>query len=204
MNLTLLEVFTHPHLVTYRAELPTLGAAVLRPLQADDVDKLTLFLEGLSFSTRRFSLFPSYDRVTAQALCEAINRYDKLRFVVEILASEEVIGLFEFSFDIPEGDALRYAQQGVDLDARYDCRFGPTLADAYQNSGVGSKLFPYIVDVAKRFGKERIILWGGVLRDNARAIRFYEKQGFRPVGMFVSHDGIDSLDMILELRDREG
>jgi RimJ/RimL family protein N-acetyltransferase len=204
MNLTLSEVFTHPSLVTYAIELPTGGDAILRPLQADDVDKLTLLLEGLSLVTRRFSLFPSYDRVTAQALCEAINRYDKLRFVVEIIASQEIIGLFEFSFDIPEGDILRYAQQGVDLDARYDCRFGPVLTDAYQNSGVGSKVFPYIVDVAKRFGKERIILWGGVLCDNARAIRYYEKQGFRPVAMFVSHDGIDSLDMILDLRDGEG
>jgi RimJ/RimL family protein N-acetyltransferase len=201
MNLTLSEVCAHPTLVTYAIELPTGGAAVLRPLHADDINKLTSFLVGLSLVTRRFSTFPSYDRVTAQALCEAINRYDKLRFVVEIGASEEIIGLFEFSFDIPNGDILRYAQQGVVLDARYDCRFGPTLSDAYQNSGVGSKVFPYIVDVAKRFGKERIVLWGGVLRDNARAIRFYEKQGFRPVGMFVSHDGIDSLDMILELRD---
>ncbi len=199
MNLTLTEVFTHPHLVTYPVELPTGDKILLRPLQAHDMDRLASFLSGLSPTTRRFSIFPSYDRATAQELCDAINRYDKLRFVIDELSAREIVGLFEFSFGLPDDDLHRFADFGMPLEERVDCRFGPTIADAYQNSGLGSKLFPFMIDVAKRFGKQRIILWGGVLRDNARAIRFYEKQGFQPVGTFTSFDGIESLDMILEL-----
>ncbi|MEU2180061.1 GNAT family N-acetyltransferase [Streptomyces thermolilacinus] len=53
--------------------------------------------------------------------------------------------------------------------------------------------------MARRFGRNRIILWGGVLADNQRAIRFYEKQGFRTVGSFTGADGAESLDMMLDL-----
>lgn len=199
MNLTLQDVFLSPQVVTYPVEMRPTGQALLRPLLVEDVDKLAFFLAGLSPSTRRFSFFPSYDRACAQGLCEAINRYDKLRLVVEVPPVGEIVGLFEFSFAIPEDDRQRFAEYGLPLEESCDCRFGPTLADDYQNSGLGSRVFPNMVDVAKRFGKRRIMLWGGVLRDNSRAIRFYEKQGFRAMGSFVSFDGIDSLDMLLEL-----
>jgi diamine N-acetyltransferase len=204
MTLSLSEVFIYPHLVTYALNLPEVGTAWLRPLQLDDVDQLTIFLSRLSPETRRFSLFPSYDRRGAQELCEAINRYDKLRFVVELPSVAAIIGLFEFSFGIPEGDLQRFALYGLHLDENSDCRFGPTLADAYQDKRIGSIVFPHVVDVAQKFGKERMILWGGVLRDNARAIRFYEKQGFRQTGTFVSHDGQQTCDMILDLPATSG
>ncbi|MFG2586650.1 hypothetical protein [Streptomyces sp. NPDC048438] len=38
--------------------------------------------------------------------------------------------------------------------------------------------------------------------DTARAIRYYEKNGFRPVGSFAGADGSLSLDMMLDLRRR--
>jgi GNAT superfamily N-acetyltransferase len=203
MNLTLARVFAHPEVVTYIVESPAFGHAILRPLTTHDVDALALFLSGLSLQTQRFSIFPSYDRTTAQALCEAINRYDKLRFVLEVLPAPQIAGLFEFSFALPAGDIQRYTSYGVPLDERTDCRFGPTIADSYQNLGIGSRVFPHLKEVAKRFGKGRMILWGGVLRDNARAIRFYEKQGFRRVGAFVDDDGLELLDMILEFTEGE-
>ncbi|CAL9335949.1 hypothetical protein SUDANB176_00165 [Streptomyces sp. enrichment culture] len=57
----------------------------------------------------------------------------------------------------------------------------------------GTQVFPLIADVARRFGKKRIILWGGVPTDNPRAIRYYEKQGFRTVGSFTGADGTQAL-----------
>lgn len=39
----------------------------------------------------------------------------------------------------------------------------------------------------------------GVLADNARALRYYEKNGFRRFGSFTGPDGSRSLDMMLEL-----
>ena len=156
------------------------------------------FLEELSPATRRVKFFPSYDFTTAKALCDGIRRREKLLLVVELSSSQEIIGLFEISFDISEDDKERFLRSGVLLDERTDCRIGPCLADEYQNKGVGSILFPAIVDIAKKFGRKRMILWGGVFRDNVRAVRFYEKHGFRLVGEFEGQHDRPSLDMILE------
>lgn len=199
MNLSLSEIFAHPDLVTYPLLLPTYGPALFRPLQASDVGELATFLEELSPATRRFSTFPSYDLVGAQELCEAINHYDKLRLIVELVPAGKMIGLFELSLDLDEHDQQRYSQQGLPLDRNTDCRFGPTVADGFQDQKVGSLVFPHLVDIVKRFGKKRIILWGGVLSDNARAIRYYEKQGFRRMATFIAQDDEEILDMILEL-----
>ncbi|WP_051707143.1 MULTISPECIES: GNAT family N-acetyltransferase [unclassified Streptomyces] len=93
----------------------------------------------------------------------------------------------------------RYQDAGVRLTEATDCRFGPTLADDYQHRGVGTLVFPYVTEIARLLGRSRIILWGGVRADNARAIRYYEKNGFRPVGSFTGADGSLSLDMMLDL-----
>jgi RimJ/RimL family protein N-acetyltransferase len=136
-------------------------------------------------------------------MCHAINRYDKLRLVVELVTEQpgQLIALFEFSFDVPAGDRQRFRNYGLDLDTRTDCRFGPTIADAYQNQGLGSLVLPTIVDIARRFSQTRIILWGGVHANNGRAIRYYAKNGFRRVGVFVNADGIKCHDMVLDLKD---
>lgn len=170
---------------------------LLRPLLPEDVTPLAHFLAGLSPETRRFSTFPSYDRAAAETLCDAINRFDKLRMVL-VTAGGAIAGLLEFSFDVPPGDIERYQGYGLTLDPATDCRFGPTLADAYQNRGLAGRVFPFLVALAKRFGQKRMILLGGVLKDNRRAIRFYQREGFREVGESW-RDGALSIDMAREL-----
>ncbi|MFD8607717.1 GNAT family N-acetyltransferase [Streptomyces sp. NPDC059631] len=56
------------------------------------------------------------------------------------------------------------------------------MADDCQGRGVGTRVFPLVADAVRRFGRKRITLWGGVLADNPRAIRYFELQGFRTVG----------------------
>jgi GNAT superfamily N-acetyltransferase len=116
-----------------------------------------------------------------------------------LCASRRVVGMIEFSFAITEADMLRYTAYGVSLDPATDCRFGPTLADDYQGRGVGTLVLPFVIDVARRFGKRRIMLWGGVFANNARAIRYYEKNGFRVLGSFFDGNGNESFDMLLDL-----
>lgn len=55
-----------------------------------------------------------------------------------------------------------------------------------------------MIEVARQFGKKRIILWGGVLKDNVQAIGFYKKVGFKSVGEFT-HNGLNKIDMIKEI-----
>jgi len=198
MNFTLSQIAAHPETVTHTFSLDNGEKITFRPLEHTDLDGLTLFLQGLSPDTRAFSTFASYDDVMARELCDAINKYDKLRFVLET-DNLAIAGLIEFSLSIPDGDMERYRNNAIELDAGTDCRWGLTVSDEYQNKGLGSKLFPSVVDVAKRLGKKRIILWGGVLSENARAIHYYQKNGFKKLGTFTKDDGHESIDMILEL-----
>jgi len=195
--LTLASVAAEPATVTSHLVLPTGAAIVFRPLALDDDGALANFLQNLSPQTRRFSTYPSYDRVAAQDMCAAINRYDKLRLVAT--SGPQIVALFEFSFGIVADDIKRYQGYGIALDERNDCRFGPCLADDYQDQGLGSQLLPCMIDIARRFGKQRMLLWGGVLADNARAIRYYEKNGFRLLGKFWDNQGEECWDAMLEL-----
>lgn len=204
MTLDLSSVAENPELVTFPLTLANGEKDILRPLEPNDISKLGTFLLNLSEETKRNIVSADGYLPPATELCDAINKYDKLRFVVETNPEtgreDRIIGLMEFSFDIPDSDIERYKKAGIMLDQETDCRFGPTIADDYQNKGLGSKLFPYVVQIARRFGKKRIILWGGVLKDNERAIHYYEKQGFKTVGTYFDGDE-EMLDMILELKD---
>ncbi len=202
-ELTLGSVALEPELITTVVQLPDGESALFRPLMPEDDVRLALFLNDLSPLTRRFSTFSGYDLTVAREMCAAINRYDKLRLVVQHPAepSGRLIALLEFSFAITASDQQRFRAYGINLDARTDCRFGPTIADNYQNQGLGSLLFPYIVDIARRFGQTRVILWGGVFASNRRAIRYYTKNGFRKLGVFTDADGVECYDMMLELKD---
>ncbi|WP_433475642.1 N-acetyltransferase family protein [Spirillospora sp. CA-142024] len=124
--------------------------------------------------------------------------------MLEATDSAMIVGLFELSLAIVAEDVARYRAAGVHLTEANDCRFGPTLADAFQGRQAGTLAFPLITDVVRKLGRTRIILWGGVLADNARAIRFYEKNGFRHIGSFTGPDGLRSLDMMLDLGSRPG
>lgn len=202
--LTLTEIAEDPRVLTYSTNLSDGSVAILRPLIHTDAERLALFLCGLSPETRRFSTFDGYGLAAARDLCAAIARYDKLRLVLEDTTSGTIAGLFEIGLAITAGDRARYQAAGVHLTETTDCRFGPTLADAYQGRRIGTLTFPLVTDVVRQLGRTRIILWGGVLADNAHAIRFYEKNGFRHIGSFTGPDGHRSMDMMLDLHSRHG
>jgi len=196
--LTLRNFEKNPNLYTWRLQTQLGERIIFRPLLHSDIDKLTSFLKNLSTETRRLSSFDSYDKVNATKLCNAINKYDKLRFVLES-QSNEIIGLIEFTLDIPQNVLDRYKNYGLIIDINHTCRFGPTLSDKYQSQGLGTLIFPYIVKIAKLLGKKHIILYGGVFADNIRAIRYYEKHGFKIVGRYNDKNLNESIDMILDI-----
>lgn len=202
MTLSLELIANNPSVATYDITLQDGERVVFRPLTTEDVKELTSFLESLSPTTRVRSIFESYDEEMAQELCGAINRYDKLRFVLEVGKDSDaprIVGLIEFGFGLPQGDIERYQKEGIALNEDTDCRFGPTIADEYQGKGLGGKVFPLVVRIAQEFGKKRILLWGGVRKDNEPAIRYYEKNGFHHAGEFKGQDGTDNLDMIVSV-----
>jgi diamine N-acetyltransferase len=52
----------------------------------------------------------------------------------------------------------------------------------------------YVETIAFDLGIRHLVLWGGVQAGNERAIRFYEKIGYRPMGRFF-YEGRENFDM---------
>jgi GNAT superfamily N-acetyltransferase len=183
--------------------LPSGVVAVCRPLSGDDAPALARFLEQLSPVTRELSVFPGYDLKTAEKFCGSIGKHDKLRLVLALPDESRIVAILEFSLSLLEREDEAFADYGVAITEADTLRFGPTISDDYQGRGVGDLLFPSVVAAARCLGRSKIILWGGVFEDNVRAIKYYERHGFRGVGEFVSRNGRSSLDMILDLPDPE-
>lgn len=195
--LTLHSVAVDPSRTTWQIELPWGREAILRPLEESDEDTLGDFLCALSPATQDL-----YDVDQPQAhaaeMCEAIDRFDKLRLVLEDVRGS-IQGICELSFGLPEGDRERFQKHGLELRPGGDVRFGACLADQMQGRGVGLRLWPRIEEVAQGFGCTRILLWGGVYASNARARRFYRRVGFKEVGRFTRSDARECVDMIVDL-----
>lgn len=198
---SLASVAAEPELVAQTIVLPGGEPIVYRALLPTDAGALAEFLGSLSQQTRRYWDMASYDLTAAQELCDAIARYDKFRMVA-VSGKEEaepaILALFELAFNLGT-DQERYEGYGVSLPEGETCRFGPCIRDSYQNRGLGSALMPPTFEIARGFGQQRIILWGGVLQENERAIHFYRRHGFQLAGTFHEQNGLPSYDMYRSL-----
>ena len=192
--LTLSDIVRDPALAT--CALSDAGGAELVPLQPSDEAELRQFFRALSPRTRECFLVsdPAHE---AMQRCEAIGRYDKLRLIVR--ANGVLVALSEFSFDLTAGDHERYAACGDPLRDGADCRWGICVGDAQQGRGLAPALAMASFGIARRFGRSRVLLWGGVFDGNERARRFYRRIGFREVGRFLNDEGRASYDMIRTL-----
>ncbi len=193
---TLKLVAADPGCATFSIEMPE--KAILEPLSSSDEEALAVFFEELSQQTRRF-----YSVTDAESLahehCAAIAQYDKLRLVLRSPIKGPIVALVEFSFDLTAGDVDRFATHGHGLRPETDCRWGLCVADEWQGRGVGTALARPSFEIARRFGRERIILWGGVHAANSTAVCYYRKVGFTEAGRFTNDDGIDCVDMLRQL-----
>jgi GNAT superfamily N-acetyltransferase len=199
---TLGMVAADPAGATFRVAAPQ--PAILQPLAPSDESDLAAFFEGLSDQTRRFYSVTD-PQGEAHEHVAAIARYDKLRLILRTAGT--ISAIVEFSFDLTPGDVERFASHGVPLCAQTDCRWGLCVADEWQGRGVGVALAPPSFEVALQFGRDRIILLGGVHKSNAAAIRYYRKVGFAEVGQYTNEQRVACIDMIRGLdedRDRIG
>ena len=178
-------------------------AFTIRPLITQD--HLILGTYFLSLSGLTISLYGPhpFDQPTADRLCAEINYAETIRMIATIpgTAQEQVIAYFILQMGVPSAEIERYAQKKLTLDPQTDCLIAPSVADAYQNQGVGTPIMRHMFDVARRLGRKRMVLMGGVFVMNERAVHYYQKLGFRTVGTFVAPwaSGRESYDMFLEL-----
>ncbi len=204
-NLTPDDLTQTPALLTTPLRLPNNQRALLRLQTPSDDWLLTHYFTSLSPATRNCYGPHPFNRQTACQLCADTNYHHTLRFIITTDADQagQIIAYFILRLGVLEGDRKRYAELGMPLLDQEDAELAPSVADAYQSSGVGSLIIPHLLDAARRLGRKRIALWGGTRELNHRAVHFYQKFGFVKVGEFESttRDGdvINNYSMILTL-----
>ncbi len=203
-SLTLDDISRDPSGVSATLRLPSGGVFVFRPLEAKDAAILGRYFLGLSADTKRRYAPHPFDQATADALCAANNYHDTIRFIAVLPSTgedrtDEVIAYFIFVPGVGESEIKRYGELNIPLDAASDCTLAPSVADAYQNAGLGSILMRHLYEVARRLGFRRMVLMGGVQAANERGVHYYKKHGFRYIGTFQNPPGFDNYDMIVDL-----
>ena len=211
-SLTVSDLALDPSCLTISCVSPSGLGLTLRLLLPEDGDRLGRFFEDLSPATRNCYAPHPLTLEYGQQLCAELDYHTPsdtptLRFVGLISddppEGDGVVAYFILALGIRDGEASRYRERGSELDPDTTCTFAPCVADAHQSQGVGSALVPGILNAARALRFHHMVLSGGTRTTNHRAIRFYEKAGFRKVGEFTTRDKNDTpignQDMVLEL-----
>lgn len=170
----------------------------IRPLQSTDNALLFNYLQQLSAESKsRFGPHP-FDRETINTICDQLSTDTIKRFVAVDTKKQEIVAYMLVKRGFVAEDANRYYGKSLFFDHDSTCTFAPSVADAWQNSGLGTLIFRSILDNLRESGFKRIVLWGGVQATNSRAVHFYQKHGFIHTGSFW-HNEKDNYDMIREI-----
>ena len=173
-----------------------------RALTANDGDKLAAYFAGLSTETRRrFGPHP-LDAITAHQLCQEADAQRVIRLVAEDHAKQHLLAYFILELTIGPHEQQRYTERGIHLEAERDCTFAPSVADDWQNRGLGSPLLRHLCEHARQLGRRYMLLMGGTQCSNARARHFYAKHGFVTVGHYEFPAGVANQDMYLALSNQ--
>ena len=196
MRLTLEDLANDPALLTTQLVTGAGTPFTARVLLATDVEALGCYFDGLGPSVRGVYGPHPLNADHAVVLCAQLDYNHLLPFLA--LDGETIVGYFLVQIGVREGDRQRYLDHGQPLVADQCCTFAPCVADAWQERGLGSALFPHVAESLRRLGRQHLVLWGGVRGDNPRAQHFYRKFGFQHFCNFLVRD-LDNLDMVLNL-----
>lgn len=200
-HLRLEDLATNPARVARAFTTRTGAHGTLRPLARSDAAALGRYFLDLSEDTkRRYGPHP-FDQQTADAFCATLEPERVLRMIAVLADTtpERIIAYIILRLRLNADECARYAPYGIILNPEHDCTVAPSVADDFQNQGLGSILFTQVIGLLRQLGRRYLLLQGGVFITNAGAVRFYQKVGFHIVGEFEHPTGIRSYDMFLDL-----
>lgn len=145
------------------------GAAVtLRPEGPGDLEPTWSMFSSLSRASLRYLPIP-FTRERVEGWFRDINYERALPIIafVKTHEGERMIASATLAFN--QAPHVRHVAQ-----------FGITVHDDYQNRGLGTILTQYMVEIARERGVKKVSL--EVLVDNDRAIKVYERCGFKKEG----------------------
>lgn len=171
--------------------------AKIRLLNPDDSESLYNYVQLLSADSRSRFGPHLFDRQTIISICEQPAN-DMQRFVAVDDTSDLIVAYMLIKHGMIEADQQRYAKRNQIFDHSSTVTFAPSVADAWQSTGLGTAMNAQIEEVLRRGGVRHMVLWGGVQATNTKAVNFYKKNGYQFIASF-RNDEKDNYDMIKEL-----
>ncbi len=167
---------------------------LLRRYTDDDFERLLTYLHQLGPNTaKHFQPHPFHK----DDVLEFHHNPEHEAWISIDTSTKKIIAYTVLKKGYLHQDYPRLQQYGVDISYDHCYTIAPSVTDEWQSTGVGQLLFDYVLSEIKNRNAKQIILWGGVQIDNIKAVRFYQKNGFRSLGHF-QHNGLNE-DMLLPL-----
>ncbi|WP_370415259.1 GNAT family N-acetyltransferase [Streptomyces fradiae] len=166
------------------------GTARIRPITADDADRLVSFYEQVSDESKYYRFFAPYPRLSAKD----VHRFTHHDFVDRVGLAATVGGEF-----IATVRYDRINEQGRPASSPADeAEVAFLVQDAHQGRGVASALLEHIAAVARERGIRRFA--AEVLPANSKMIKVFTDAGYTQKRSF--EDGAVRLHLDLEPTDR--
>ncbi|ENY98170.1 acetyltransferase [Hungatella hathewayi 12489931] len=158
----------------------------IRNVKAEDLDQVTE-VEALCF--------PAAEAATEESFRKRIETFPESFFVAEN-ESGKIIGFINGC--VTDERTIRdemFEDSGLHrADGMYQSIFGLDVIPEYRRQGVAADLMNHLIQTAKARGKK-----GMILTCKDRLIHYYEKFGYRSLGISGSvHGGAVWYDMLLE------
>ncbi|MER5858339.1 GNAT family N-acetyltransferase [Streptomyces sp900105245] len=166
------------------------GTARIRPITADDADRLVSFYEQVSDESKYYRFFAPYPRLSAKD----VHRFTHHDFVDRVGLAATIGGEFiaTVRYDRIGADGMPASAPADEAEVAF------LVQDAHQGRGVASTLLEHIAAVARERGIRRFA--AEVLPANTKMIKVFTDAGYTQKRSF--EDGVVRLEFDLEPTDR--
>ncbi len=154
--------------------------SMFRKIGPEDSDMLFEFFESLSDETKRVWQPHGFNYATTIYITDYTDS-------VVSLMDGKIVAYCAVTEGVLADDKDRLGAMDVVTVA-------PCVLEGYRRRGIGTAMLEYVHGM---FGKD-LLLWGGVVQDNYKAIGLYEKLGFKVIGEWTHETGVECQDMTLE------
>ncbi|XMA38936.1 GNAT family N-acetyltransferase [Streptomyces albogriseolus] len=167
------------------------GTARIRPITADDAERLVSFYEQVSDESKYYRFFAPYPRLSAKD----VHRFTHHDFVDRVGLAATIGGEFIATVRYDRIGAGGRPASGAEAD---EAEVAFLVQDAHQGRGVASALLEHIAAVARERGIRRFA--AEVLPANTKMIKVFTDAGYTQKRSF--EDGVVRLEFGLEPTDR--
>ena len=149
-------------------QLPDGTDVSVRPIRPEDAEIEQDFVQNLSAESKYFRFMQSMDKLTPLMLARFTQiDYDREMALIAVINEHT-----------PKAHILGVVRYVSNPD-KQSCEFALTVADEWQQKGIGRQLMQRLMTVARDRGIE--IMEGDVLSHNSKMLRLCERLGFRAV-----------------------